>query len=148
MNIVRTIDAPIELVFQTVADIENFSKAVPHITKVEFLTESRFGLGTRFRETRMMQGKEASTELEGNEFEENARIRLVADSHGTVWDSLFAVEREGEKVALTLTMEAKAYKLISKIMNLFIAGFVQKAVEQDMDAVKEYCEQQSAAPNG
>ena len=33
-TITRTIDAPIERVFETIADINNFSKAVPHIVGV------------------------------------------------------------------------------------------------------------------
>ena len=57
----RTIDAPIERVFNAVADITEFSKALPHIVNVEFLTDSRLGVGTRFRETRLMRGKEAIT---------------------------------------------------------------------------------------
>ena len=34
----RTIDAPVGVVFSTIADISNFSKAVPHILDVEFLS--------------------------------------------------------------------------------------------------------------
>jgi len=62
--VVRTIDAPMEIVFRTVADITQFSRALPHIVTVEFLSASRVGVGTRFRETRMMNGKQNVTELE------------------------------------------------------------------------------------
>ena len=61
----RLVDAPLERVFEVVSDIRNFSKAVPHIIDVQFLTEQTEGVGTRFRETRLLKGKEASTELEG-----------------------------------------------------------------------------------
>ena len=36
----RTIDAPSDFVFRTVAEIENFSTAIPHIVDVEFLLMS------------------------------------------------------------------------------------------------------------
>ena len=87
-----------------------------------------------------MNGKEATTELEVTEFVENDRVRFVADSHGTVWDSVFTVSQAGESTDLELTMDARAYKLLPKIVNLLIKGMVQKAVEKDMDAVKTYCE--------
>ncbi len=139
MTVKRTIHAPVDLVFKTVSDI-NFSKAVPHIVSAEILSDTKSGVGTRFRETRLMNGKEAKTVLEVTEFVENGRVRMVADSHGTVWDSLFTVKPDGESTALELTMDARAHKLLPKIMNSLIKGMVQKAVEKDMDAVKAYCE--------
>jgi len=45
----RKINALIEQVFDVVAHIENFSKAVPHITDVEFLTDH---IGERERSSR------------------------------------------------------------------------------------------------
>ena len=41
----RTIQAPLTVVFQTVSDVRNFRKAVPHITDVEFLSEQQHGVG-------------------------------------------------------------------------------------------------------
>ncbi len=139
-HVKRTIDAPVDLVFRTVSDITSFSQAVPHIEKVEFLTEQKTGVGTRFRETRLMNGRQAATELEVTEHVENERVRMVADSHGTVWDSVFTVKPDGGGTELTLTMEGTAYKLVSKVMNVMIKNMIGKALEQDMDSVKIYCE--------
>jgi uncharacterized membrane protein len=140
MTVTRTIDAPIERVFQTVADIENFKEAIPHIKNVQFLTERRSGVGTRFAETRLMKGREATTELEVTEYVENEHVRVVADSHGTVWDTVFTVEERDGATELTMVMEARAYKLFAKIMTPLVMGMIKNAVAQDMDAVKEYCE--------
>jgi uncharacterized protein YndB with AHSA1/START domain len=147
--LVRTIDAPIDVVFRTVADITQFSRALPHIVKVEFLSDARLGVGTRFRETRLMKGKENVTELEVTEYVENDHVRLIADNHGVVWDSLFAVDDEGGRTLLTMTMDARTKRLLMKLMLFAISGMVRKAVEADMDMVRSYCEQlinpQSAA---
>ncbi len=140
MTVKRTIHAPVDLVFKTVSDINNFSKAVPHIVSAEILSDTKSGVGTRFRETRLMNGKEAKTVLEVTEFVENGRVRMVADSHGTVWDSLFTVKPAGESTDLELMMDARAHKLLPKIINPLIKGMIQKAVEKDLDAVKTYCE--------
>ena len=136
----RTINAPADVVFRTVADINQYSKAIPHIVKVEFLSEKKSGIGTRFRETRLMKGKETSTELEVTEYVPNDHIRLVSDTHGTIWDSIFTAKPDNGKTLLTFTMDARAKKIIPKIMIFFIRHMVQKAVEEDIDLVKSFCE--------
>lgn len=140
ITVTKRIHAPKELVFKTVSDIKNFSKAVPDITNVEFLTEQEYGVGTRFRETRDMNGRKATTDLEVTELVENAHIRIVSDTMGTVWDSLFTVERKEDGTELTLIMDTNAYKLMSKIVNPLMKGIMKKALEKDMVAVKKYCE--------
>jgi hypothetical protein len=138
--VTRTIHAPVSRVFTTVAHIEEFSKAIPHIVKFEYLSESKSGAGTRFRETRLMNGKEMLTELEVKEYVENERVRMVADSHGTVWDSLLTVRPEGENTLLTVTMDAITSRMFNRIMNVLIKGMVRKGMERDFNAVKTYCE--------
>ncbi|MGN8226138.1 SRPBCC family protein [Gracilimonas sp. BCB1] len=140
ITVTKRIHAPKELVFKTVSDIKNFSKAVPDIINVEFLTDQEYGVGTKFRETRDMNGRKASTELEVTELVENAHIRIVSDTMGTVWDSLFTVEKKEDGTELTLIMDAKSYKIMSKIINPLMKGIMKKALEKDMEAVKNYCE--------
>ena len=141
ITVTRTINAPPAVVFNTVADIRQFSKALPHVVNFEFLSEVQSGVGTRFRETRRMNGKAATTELEVTEFVENEWIRLVADdNHGSVWDTLFAIKAEHGQTMLTMTMDAKSYKWMATIAVFFIKGMVRRAVERDMDFVKAFCE--------
>jgi len=78
-------------VFKAISDIANLPNVVPEIERIEFLSECVSGAGTRFRETRRMLGKENVTEPEVTEYVENDRVRMVAGSHGTVWDSVFVV---------------------------------------------------------
>jgi len=139
-TITRMIDAPFKVVFETISDMTNYSKAVPDIVDVEFLSDTRTGVGTRFRETRLMKGKEAMTELEVTEYVANDRVRMVADSHGTVWDTVFSVKSVAGRTELTLTMDAKAHKLLPTLMNPLLKGIIRKAVEKDMDSVKAFCE--------
>ncbi len=140
--ITRTINAPVEAVFEAVANISKFTEAVPQIMRVDFLTESRGGVGTRFRETRKMRGREASTVLEVTEYVKNKRVRLVSDAGGTVWDSLFTVAPvgDGESTRLDLVMEARPYRLMARVFVPLMRGVVAKAVAEDMDAVKGWVE--------
>ena len=92
----RTIKAPSAAVFETVAQVDNYTKAVPDIVEVEYLSEQHMGVGTRFRETRLMGKRKASTELEVTEYVPNERVRLVSDQGGTIWDTVFTVTPKGE----------------------------------------------------
>ena len=139
-TVTRVIDAPLGFVFRTVAEIDNFSNAISHIVDVEFLSDIHVGVGARFRETRSMMGREASTVLEVTEYVENARIRLVSDEGGTVWDSVFEVETVDQGTALTLTMDARPYTFRARIITPLIKPVVRRGLVNDMDAVKEYCE--------
>jgi carbon monoxide dehydrogenase subunit G len=140
MSTSRKIAAPPERVFDTVAHIENFSKAIPGIINVEFLTDQRVGVGTRFRETRLMKGREASTELEVTEYEPHERIRLVADEGGTVWDTVFEVSAVGDGSTVSMVMDARPHTRFAKVTTPLMKRMIAKVVEGDMDAVKEYCE--------
>ena len=138
------IEAPVDVVFQTVAHIEEFQKALPHIVEVEFLTEQHAGVGTRFRETRLMQGKKHVTELEVIEYEPNRLVRLVTDTNGTTWDTTFTVEDRDGITRLELAMDANPHKFTAKLINKLIKGFVQHAIDHDLDRVKQYCEDAAA----
>ncbi len=144
-TVTRTIRAPAELVFDAVSSIDTFSTIVPEIVRVEHLSETHVGVGARFRETRDMNGRRATSELEVTEYERPNRVRLISDQNGAIWDSLFTVEDRGGHSVLTFVMEARAYNLLAKLVTPFIKGMVQKAIESDMDAVKAWCEEQATA---
>ena len=91
VTVTRRIAAPVDVVFRTVADIRQFSQVAPQIVGIEFLSDVQSGIGTRFRETRLMNGQEMSTELAVTDYVENNRVRIVSDAGGTVWDSVFTV---------------------------------------------------------
>jgi carbon monoxide dehydrogenase subunit G len=143
-TVTRTIAAPIEQVFETIANVESFKRAIPHIVDIEFLSETRSGVGTRFRETRLRKGNKATTDLEITECVANDRIRMVTDSHGTIWDSVFAVKEAPGGTELTLTMDANAHQVVAKLMNAIVMPAIRSAIEADLDSVKQYCEE--AAP--
>ncbi len=140
----RTIAAPPDVVFAAVADVEHFARAVDDIVRVEFVSEIRAGLGTRFRETRVMRGREATVELEITEFAPPERVRFLSEAGGVRWDSVFEVEAAGEgRSRLALVMEATPLTFPARLMVPLMKGVVGKAIARDMDAVKAYCERPS-----
>ncbi len=144
----RTIDAPVHMVFSTVADISNFSKAVPHIVNVEFLSEVRAGIGARFRETRVIGGRKATADLRITEFVANERVGFVSDQGGAVWETVFTVSpvADGQATRLDMVMVATPHRLLARLMVPLMKKVVAKAIAADLDAVEDYAERQAGGP--
>ncbi|GAB5418091.1 MAG: hypothetical protein Crog4KO_31710 [Crocinitomicaceae bacterium] len=134
------IDAPIDRVFKTISTPDLFKEAIPEITAVEFLSEQHSGIGTKFKETRLMKKREASTVLEIMGQETNSYVRMVSKAGGTTWDSTFSTKAEEEGVQLRLVMTATPHNFLARITVRMIRGMLEKALSRDMLAVKEYCE--------
>ncbi|WP_306250295.1 SRPBCC family protein [Parvularcula sp. IMCC14364] len=132
----RQINAPVEKVFEAISDVSTFENSNPNIVKIEMLSEQTSGVGTRFRETRTMNGRQATTELEFTEYARNEHVRIVSDAGGTIWDTLMKLTPEGEVTRLDMQMDARPYKLMSRIVTPLISGMVNKAVQEDMDGLK------------
>lgn len=143
ISVHRQIDAPVPVVFKAVSDIGNFPNISEEVIKIEFLTDQQHGVGTKFRETRLMKNQEHLTELEVTEYTENESIRMVTDSHGTVWDTVFSVTPAENGCELDIAMDARPHKLMPKILNPFLKGMFRRGMETYIDTLKSYCEAQT-----
>ena len=52
-----------------------------------------------------------------------------------------ALTPSGGRTNLTMTMDARAHKLLPKLLNPLFRRMIAKAVERDMDLVKSACEE-------
>lgn len=139
-TVTTIIAAPLERVFATIADLESFQRAIPHIESIEFLTEQRQGAGTRFRETRVTKGRRSTTELEIVGCVANESLRIVTDSHGTIWDSRFAFLEVAGGTELKVTLEARSHQLIARLTTPMVMPLIRNAMEGDLELIKRYCE--------
>ena len=64
IGIARHVDAPVQRVWDLATDLERAPTTLSGVTRVEVLTDGPFAVGTRWRETRTMFGREASEVLE------------------------------------------------------------------------------------
>lgn len=141
----RRIRAPLPLVFEVISELKYFPESSPTITNIERLSDVESGLGLRFRETRKMGKREASTVLEMTEYEPNSHLRFVSDEGGTIWDTLFEVKPLDDGITgLTLEMDARPYKLMPRLILPLILGVIGKAVEDDVDGTVALCEKLAA----
>lgn len=148
---VRTIGAPVEAVFETVANGGNYGRAIPEIVAVEFVTPYETGVGARFREIRRLTGWKAvlakalsvtTTESEVTEFVENRRVRYVTDDVGAYWHSVFTVTplADGRQTRLEMVVETHPHSTPGRLVPPLLKGTVRRGIESDLDHVKAYIE--------
>lgn len=136
LELTERIEAPVSETFRAFTDFRALPERISGITKVEMVTDGPVGKGTRFRETRVVFGKEATEEFEVTEFEPDARYVMACDSCGVHWEyeHAFTPEDGGTRVDVRGTAEGGG--LISKLMWGLMAGACRKALRKDMAEAK------------
>ena len=100
----KRVSAPLESVWNVMADLENAADRIQAIVKLEVLTDGPVGLGTRFRETRIMFKKEATEEMEITAWDPPNSYTTEADGCGCHYTTVFTCERDGDGTKVTMCM--------------------------------------------
>jgi carbon monoxide dehydrogenase subunit G len=112
-------------VFEFLASADNASKVVQSVKSMIKLTEGPVRVGTRYRETRLMNGKEAHAELEVVEYEpvQKYAMRNVTEGIETVYRYTFRPEANGTRVDLACEVNAGGLK---KVMLPLVVSVLKK----------------------
>jgi uncharacterized protein YndB with AHSA1/START domain len=147
-TVTTEVAAPPERVFAAFTDYAHIAEHVSAIQRVELLTEGPVGVGTRFRETRTMFGREATETMEVTAFDPPRSFTLEANSCGAHWSMVhrFQPERGGTHVTLEMTLRPVSFlaKVMSPLSRL-MAGSMLKCIQQDFDDMKCAIEGEGAA---
>lgn len=102
-------------VFAFMTDPENASKLMHNIVKLEQIGEGTIGVGTKLRETRRVQGKEHTAELEVVTFEPPHRYGVGTEQSGIriTYQYLLSAERNGTRIDLTCAVTATGLKKVT-----------------------------------
>ena len=128
-------------VWEAITDLRDMPRVLSGVERVEVLTEGGFGVGTRWRETRRMLGKQATEEMTVTECEPPDRYVTVADSHGMHYVSELTLKGDGEG-ATTLRMAFSASPapgrtpgFVARLLARFGAKAVAKALAKDLSEI-------------
>ena len=136
---------PKEIVWSVITDIQNCSNIISAIVALEVLHQPDNGLvGLKWKETRLMFGKESSETMWITEAVENEFYCTRAESHGSVYLTRLSLAESGNNTLLTMSFTAEAQSLVVKIisacMGIFIKSSMEKALQKDLDDIKNYLE--------
>ncbi len=143
-TVTKHVNAPIETVFEVATDLRHAAEHVRGIEKIELLTPEPIGVGTRWRETRKMMGREATEVLEIKAFDRPRRYVVGCESCGCYFETTFSFAPADDGTDVTLELQTKALTLMAKVMspigNLMMGGTMRKCLEGDLDDVKRVAE--------
>lgn len=99
-------------VFDFITTPDNAPRIMPNVKNMIKLTEGPVGVGTRYRETRLMNGKEEHAELEVMEYVpgEKYAMRNLTAGIETVYRYTFHPEADGTHVNLVCDVQARGLK--------------------------------------
>ena len=140
------IDAPPERVFEAMTNPEGFGNWMQGFVRAERLTPGDFGVGTQFRETRKMFGKEATEHFEVTTCEPGKRLGLEVDgTKGTTGKGRYHFDYELEPTGTGTLVRTSAVidmpgGLLTKLLGKLMGGAFKKACDKDLVALKTYLE--------
>lgn len=143
VSISRRIAAPIDVVFDLCSDIEHAAGRIKAIKRIEMLTPGQVGVGTRFKETRIMFGREATEEMTFTGFEPPHGYVLEAHSCGTHYRTEFRLTPEGNQTIVQVTFNARPESLVARLLSplmWLMKGMLVKCLTQDLDDVQAAAE--------
>lgn len=144
------IHAPPEAVFAAASDFPNAPQRIRGIRKMEMLTQGPVGVGTRFRETRVMWGKEATETMEVVEFQPGRSYTLRAQSCGCEYRTVVSVRPAptggGSEVTFDFTGTPLTFgaRIMAALMGWMMKGACVKAIGQDLGDLKADLEKTTA----
>ncbi len=139
----RTVEAPCAEVFRVFTDFARLPERIPDIKKVEMLTDGPVGVGSRFRETRVLFKKEATEVMEVTAFEADRLITLGCDSCGCHYEMThrFTPQGDGTRVEFEVKTEARSFfARLMKPLAALMMGAMKRCIEKDIDALKSAVE--------
>ena len=145
LSVFVEIKKPVEEVWKTITDFENCSNYIESIINLKIIEQPNDTLiGFTWEETRVMFGKESTEKMWITDYTENESYQTRAESHGSVYVSKLSIEKLGENTKLTMSFDAKAEKILVKIisacMGFMMKGLMKKALLKDLNDIKNHLE--------
>ena len=128
-----------ERTFEALSDLASHAELFDAILRIEVLTDGPVGVGTRFRETRVMFKKEASEEMEITSFDPPNGYVTEAHNHGAHYISTWTVKAQGDGAVVERRFEARTGLLMSILfapMALLMKKAMVKALRADLESLK------------
>jgi hypothetical protein len=140
-----TINGSKAAVWAAITNIENAAETVSGIKNIEILERPASGLiGLKWRETRMLFGKQATAEKWITDATENEFYKTRAEDGGFVFVTSKRVRESSAGITLSESHESKPdgirATLMSIPMSLFFKGTIKKALLQDLNDIKSAVE--------
>ena len=149
LKVCRAVTAPASVVWSIMIDLDGSATTISAIQSIEILSEAtEFGVGTRWRETRTMFGKQATETMWISEVEPGTSYVARAESNGAKYTTLMkVVDTASDSSEVSMDFSAEPTGTMSKLMGATVGklfeGATRKALAQDLDDIAAAAEAQT-----
>jgi len=143
LQITRQVNATPERVFEVFTDFAHAAENISQIKKLEVLTPGEIGKGTRFKETRVMMGHEATETMEIVDFQPLKTYSVGCTSCGCSYLSRFDFIPENGGTRVDMSFETKPLTFFARLMSplaRLMMGAMKKCMDGDLDDLKNVAE--------
>ena len=144
ITVSEKISAPRERIWNIITDIDTWSDTISGIVAVEVINRPESGVvGLKWRETRVMFGKEAVETMWISAAEPNSWYETAAENHGALYSTRLSLEDSSDGVTLTMTFSSRATTFVSKLMSIMgflFKGTMRKLLQEDLADVRRAAE--------
>ncbi len=126
-------------VFEVISNPADATKFLDNIKESRKLTDGPVAVGTTFRETRVMNGKEASADLVVSVYEPHTRLEISTEAEGIKVSYRYELWSEATGTRLKWVCELQASGL-RKMMLPMVAAMMKKEDGDHLQRLKTYLE--------
>lgn len=153
-RVTRELAASPHEIFDAMTNLDDAGEWMPGFVRLQRLGEGvHLGVGSRWRETRRMLGKEATEEFEVTEFAPPDRLALRVDgTRGTsgTGEYLFTYTLAPTVIGTLITLDGEIRGLtgVMGVMGRVFSGIYKRACTKDLDALGSYLHARPPVPGG
>ena len=126
-------------VFAVISDPTEATNFLDNIKESKKLSDGPIAVGTTFRETRVVNGKEASADLLVTAYEPDAHVGISTEAEGITVIYHYRLAPEGDGTRLTWICELEAGGL-RRMMLPMVAAIMKKEDGEHLQRLKTYLE--------
>lgn len=145
ITVSEEINAPRERVWKIITDIDGWTETISGIVAIDVINRPASGIiDLKWRETRVLFGKEAVETMWITAAEENDWYETRAENHGAIYSTRISLIDAQEKTVLTMTFSSQPTTFVSRLMSVMgylFRGTMRKMLQQDLADIRRAAEQ-------
>ena len=138
------INAPRERIWDLITDIDSWADTISGIVSIEVINRPEAGVvGLKWREKRVLFGKEAVETMWISAAEPNRWYETTAENHGAIYSTRMSLSESNDKVVLTMAFSAKPTTIAARLMSVMsfmFNGTMRKMLQKDLADIRRAAE--------
>jgi carbon monoxide dehydrogenase subunit G len=146
LTLERSIAAPPEVVWRVLTDLEAAPETLSGVARVERLAGAGYTIGTRWRETRTMMGREETEEMEVVGIDDGRSTMIAAEARGMAYRTELTLDPTPEGTLLRMRFSGSlqspswAQRVVARLTARLGVAMTRKMMQQDLDDIARAAE--------